>query len=63
MNGVRRKKKRLLKKKKPLDDIRLPSEQIYLQRLQAPHEKKNLRKKKKKSSSSMQQLQAMDEDN
>lgn len=56
MEGVRRKKRKRAKKK-PLDDIRLPSEQIYLQRLQAPHEtKKNIRKKKKKVTSSMQNL-------
>jgi hypothetical protein len=62
---VRRKKKRK-PKKKLVDDIRLPSEQIYLQRLEAPHElqkKKNLRKKKKRTTSSMQQLQKMDEEN
>jgi hypothetical protein len=61
--GKRRRRKKL--KKKPLDDIRLPSEHIYLQRLEAPHElkKKNIRKKKKKVSSSMQQLEPMDEDN
>ena len=60
---MRRKKRR---KRKKLDDIRLPSEQIYLQRLQAPHEQnkqKNVRKKKKKNTSSMHQLQKMDEEN
>jgi len=30
---IRRRKKVRRQKKKPLDDIRLPSEQIYLQRL------------------------------
>ena len=49
--------------KKKVGDIRHPAEEIYLQRMEAPHEhavkKASIRKKKKK----MLKEEAMDEDN
>ena len=59
----RRKKKLKKIKKKGFYDPRLPSEEIYLQRIEAPHEnkKQNIRKKRKKNVSAPHF--AMDEEN
>lgn len=61
MAGKRKKKSKKTKKK--LVDIRHPAEEIYLQRIEAPHEhavrKASIRKKKKK----VQNPGVMDEDN
>ena len=61
--GQRKKRPRLKKMKRKLGDIRLAAEQIYLQRIEAPHEhalrKASIRKKKKK----VVNQGIMDEDN
>lgn len=52
MGNELRRKNRTRFKKKEVANIRLPSEPIYLQRIQGAHEiqkNKNFRKKKKKS--------------
>lgn len=63
VDGRRRKKAKVKKVRRKADDIRHPAEEIYLQRIEAPHEhaqkKASIRKKKKKAVNPG----VMDEDN